>query len=183
MSQKTLLFYHSDYFDFKICVFTLMYRLWTFYVFLYKELHRDPGWRFVDSKSALIAPVVCTTDCLRRWPWYISYLVWFCGIYYEDFRVESNLVPCYYGVFPVLFSIVITSLGEEVCSICFSCICMFIFLSFFSSSWCGWLAADWDCGAPWTFHLAFWLHWNHLTFWLHWNHFNLKWYVFICPII
>ena len=25
----------------------------TFYVYLYLELHRDPGWRFVDSKSAL----------------------------------------------------------------------------------------------------------------------------------
>ena len=43
--------------------------------------------------------------------------------------------------------------GESWC-MCFSCICIFImhasFFVFFSSSWCWGLAADCECGTPWS---------------------------------
>ena len=43
-----------------------------------------------------------------------TYFVWFCGFYYGAFRVESCLALCLHVVvYSVLFSIAITSLGEE----------------------------------------------------------------------
>ena len=62
--------------------------------------------------------------------------------------------------FSVLFSIVITSFGEERADLCafraFVCLfCMRWFLSIFSSSWCQGLAAVCDCGTPWIFLLTF----------------------------
>ena len=69
--------------------------------------------------------------------------------------------------FLVLFSIVITLLGEDGWSICFLCICFFIlnvllFFFFFSiplplSIGVG----DCDCGTPWTYHLTFCKYLNH----------------------
>ena len=55
----------------------------------------------------------------------------------------------------VLFSVVITSLGEErqragLCASC-ACVCLFCtrqFLSFFSFSWCQGLDVVCHCGAP-----------------------------------
>ena len=46
--------------------------------------------------------------------------------------------------------------GEERAGLCashaFVCLfCTYWFLSFFSSSWCQWLAAVCECGTPWTF--------------------------------
>ena len=61
--------------------------------------------------------------------------------------------------FFILFSIVITSLGEEGAGLCasraFVCLfCMRYVLSFFSSSGCRGLIAVCDCGTPWTFLLT-----------------------------
>ena len=36
--------------------FAIFYANRTLYIYLYKEFHRDPGSRFVDSKSALHTP-------------------------------------------------------------------------------------------------------------------------------
>ena len=49
---------------------------------------------------------------LMRWSWCSSDFVWFCGVYYGAFHVESCLALCS-GVLSVLFSIVISALGEE----------------------------------------------------------------------
>ena len=62
--------------------------------------------------------------------------------------------------FPVLFSIVVTSLGTERAVLYssheFVCLsCMRLFLSFFSSSWCQGLAAACDCGTTGTFFNVF----------------------------
>ena len=73
----------------------------------------------------------------------------------------------YYGVlsfsllfvlvfFSVLFSNVISSLGEERTGLCASCafaclFCTCLSFIFFSSSWCQGLAAACECGIPWTF--------------------------------
>ena len=72
-----------------------------------------------------------------------------------------SLTFCYnVCVFSVLFSIFITSLGEEragiyashafVCSSCMRC-----FLVLVSSSCCRGSVTDCDCGTSWTFHLFF----------------------------
>ena len=45
------------------------------------------------------------------------FFVWICGFYYGSFRVESGLSNCY-RVLSVLFSILITSLGEESAGVC-----------------------------------------------------------------
>ena len=61
--------------------------------------------------------------------------------------------PC---LFSVLFSIVITSLGEGRAGLYASHafgLCMFILHAL---HWCRWLSADCDCDTPWTFHLPFW---------------------------
>ena len=63
----------------------------TFYVSLYLELHRDPGWRFVDSKSSLNPRLFMLPTVLRRWSWCYSCFVWLCGFYYGAFHVESCL--------------------------------------------------------------------------------------------
>ena len=62
--------------------------------------------------------------------------------------------------FSVLFSTVITSLGEERPGLCASRAFVYSFyecpfLSFFSSSWCQGLTVACDCGTPWTFLLTF----------------------------
>ena len=64
---------------------------------------------------------------LRRLPWYNSVFVQLCGVYFDAFRVESCLALCS-RVFSILFSSVITSLGEEragpyVVRACLSCMC------------------------------------------------------------
>ena len=66
----------------------------------------------------------------------------------------------YFHLFSFLFSIMITSLGEERAGLCASrsFVCLFCtrqFMSFFSSSWCQRLAAACDCGTPLTFPLTF----------------------------
>ena len=75
----------------------------------------------------LCAVVVCTTRC---------------------FVFSLTLLLVLMFCFSVLFSIVITSLGEKR-SIWFLCICMFILdaslVIFFSSSWCRGSAVDSDC--------------------------------------
>ena len=63
--------------------------------------------------------------------------MWLFVFYYGAFRVDSCLAFCP-RVFLVLFSIVITSLGEEGAGLCVSrtFVCLFFtrqFLSFFSS--------------------------------------------------
>ena len=60
--------------------------------------------------------------------------------------------------FFILFSIVITSLGDKGAGLCASravvyLFCMCYFLSFFSL--CRGMAAVCDCGTPWTFLLFF----------------------------
>ena len=78
-----------------------------------------------------------------------------CGLYHGALGVlKSSRALC--PRFSVCFSILITSLGEEGAGLCapraFVCLfCAFMFLSFFSSSWCRGLAAVCDCGIPWTF--------------------------------
>ena len=74
---------------------------------------------------------------------------------FKVFPCEA-LASCFF----ILFSIVITSLGEEGAGLCASraFVCLFCtckFLSFFSSSWCQGLAAVCDCGTPWSFLLTF----------------------------
>ena len=75
-------------------------------------------------------------------------------------RFVSSLALCFFIlVFFSLFSIVVTSLGEERAN--FIAFCMFVrfalvwFLSVSSSSWCLGRAAACDCGTPWTFLLPF----------------------------
>ena len=69
-----------------------------------------------------------------------------------------SLSSCFF----IVFSIVITSLGEEGGGMCasraFVCLfCTCLFLTFFSSSWCRGLAAVCDCGTLdlWIFLLTF----------------------------
>ena len=81
---------------------------------------------------------------LRRWSWCYSYLS---VVYYGVFRFASCLALCsrvffffFFFVFFSPFSIVISSLGEEIAGLCAFCafVCLFCipwFLSFFSSSW------------------------------------------------
>ena len=62
--------------------------------------------------------------------------------------------------FPFLFTIVITSIGEDSAGLCVSraFVCFIYtrkFLSFFSSSWCQGLAASCVFDTPWTFLLMF----------------------------
>ena len=96
---------------------------------------------------------------LRRWSRCYSYSVWLDGLYYGRFMFR--VFPCSLSSrFFILFSIVITSLGEEgavlhasrafVCLLCSSKL-----LSLFSSPWSQWLTAVCDCGTPWTFLLSF----------------------------
>ena len=96
---------------------------------------------------------------LRRWSWCDS-LFGICGFYFGAFCavVPCSLFPC--CCFSALFSIVITSLGEERAGLCASCafVCLFCthqLLSFFSFSWCQELTAACDCAIPWTFLLIF----------------------------
>ena len=86
-----------------------------------------------------------------------------CGfvVYYEAFHVQSYVPPCSH-LLSVLFSIVITSLGEERAGIyasrAFVCLfCMYHVLYFYLPlvTWCRGLAADCGCGTPWTFHFSF----------------------------
>ena len=51
----------------------------------------------------------------------LLFFAWLCGFYYWSFHVESCLA-LYFRVVSVLFSIVITSLGEERAG--FSCYCL-----------------------------------------------------------
>ena len=86
-------------------------------------------------------------------------------LHYGAFRVESCLALCpvffffFFFFFSVLFSIAITSLGEEGAGVCASraFVCLFCtrqFLSIFSSSRCQRLAAACDCSTLWTFLLT-----------------------------
>ena len=67
------------------------------------------------------------------------------------------LTLCYFVlVFFSLFSVAITSLGEEsgnlrASYVCLICACLI--LSVYSSSWCLGRAAVCECGTPWTFFL------------------------------
>ena len=67
--------------------------------------------------------------------------MWLSGLYYGALCSLSSVF------FYVVFSIVVTSLGE----VYFSCICLFILHAFLSSSLCQGLAAACDCGTPWSF--------------------------------
>ena len=87
---------------------------------------------------------------LRQCSWCCSYCMWI--------HVVSCLILC--SRMSVLFSIMITLLGEERAGLCasqaFICLfCMFYFLSrIFSSFWCHELAAVCDCVTPLTFLLT-----------------------------
>ena len=52
----------------------------------------------------------------REGSWWWSYFVWLCDFYYETFRVEFYLVPCY-RFLSVRFSIIdiIEPSHEEIC--------------------------------------------------------------------
>ena len=89
----------------------------------------------------------------------ILIFVCLCCFYQEAFHVKSYLARCFH-VFSVLFSTVITSLGEESAGLYASRTFVFLycphyFFVLFTSSWCWGSTADCDCGTPWTFHLTF----------------------------
>ena len=105
----------------------------------------------MDSKSALNPRQLMILTILKRWSWRCSYFVWLCVFYYGSFHVEACLVLCP-RAFSVLFTIVITSLGEETAGlyasrtfVCLSCVCYFLL---FSSSWCQGLGEVCDCETP-----------------------------------
>ena len=87
---------------------------------------------------------------------------WFYTTGASCFKVfPCSLSSCFF----ILFSIVITSLGEEGAGLCgsraFVCLfCMCLFLSFFSSPWCRGLTAICDCGTHWTFLLTILMIWS-----------------------
>ena len=84
--------------------------------------------------------------------------MWLCSFYYGLFHVKTCLVFCFSRIFPLLLSIMITSLGEKRAGLCASrefvrLSSMRCFLSF--SLFVLGLAADCDFGTPWTFYLTF----------------------------
>ena len=142
----------------------------TYYVYLYLELHRDPGWRFVDNKSAsTFSPppprVAYATDRSKA-----VVLVWFLVCLALWFLLRGALC-CHALLFVSVFSPSPVkhsdhlAWGRESWSMCFLCIYLFIlhasvrtspFLSFFSSSWCQGLTAGCDCGTPFYYLFWFW---------------------------
>ena len=85
--------------------------------------------------------------------------MWLCGFNHGVVSILKSS-RALWPRFSVCFSIPIISLGEEGAGLCayrtFDCLfCACIFLSFFFSSWCRWLAAVCDCRIPWTFLLTF----------------------------
>ena len=84
-----------------------------------------------------------------------SYFVCICDFYHEAFHVVSYLGLCSHA-YCVLFSIVITSLGEEsvglYASRAFVCLsCMSFFSSLFLFLLVSETAANCDCGISWIF--------------------------------
>ena len=67
--------------------------------------------QIVDSKIHLNTHTPSLT-VRRWWTWCDSYFVCLCGFYNKAFPVESYLAPCSH-IFSVMFSIVITPLGED----------------------------------------------------------------------
>ena len=100
--------------------------------------------------QGLWPPVVLLPTVLRQWSWCNSYFVWLWGFCYGALRDE----PCFFQSCLALWS---PRLGKrERAGLCafyafVYLFCTLSFLSIFSSSWCQWLAADYDCCTPWTF--------------------------------
>ena len=71
------------------------------------------------------------SDRSMRWSWRCSYLRCFCDFSTRRFMLSLAflLFPCS-DAFSVILSIMITLLGQgrESCSVCFSCICWFVFI-------------------------------------------------------
>ena len=124
----------------------------TIYVFCSKNSFgtQGVGW----STVKMLYPRWFTLPAaLMRWSFCDTYFVCLSGFYHETFHFVSYLAPGSLCFVSVLFSIVITSLGEEKAGryashalVCLSCM-RYIFV-LFSSSWCRGLAADCDCGNP-----------------------------------
>ena len=81
---------------------------------------------------------------LRRWSWYNSYFVWFCGLCYEAFHVKSYLAPCSNKIMLLLFFF------SVLVSICLMCICLFILYALHFCLFLFFLVSGVDCGLwPW----------------------------------
>ena len=111
--------------------------------------------RFVGlAKNTLLCLIIVIYFIFVFSLWCID--VWLCGLIYEAFHVilPCSLFSCF---FSILFSIVITSLGEERAGLCASraCACLSYMCYFLCFFYFFLLAAAYDCGSLWTFHLTF----------------------------